>query len=267
MKAKIYGTNGKQDKEVTLPKAFEEVYRPDLIKRAFLSIKSSKYQAKGTDSRAGLKNSARYSGRRGSYLATINRSMARLPRLRHYPRKGRIGEVRKVPQARGGRRAHPPKTEKKLKEKINKKEKKKAFKSALAATANIEIVKRRGHNIEKLEMPIIASNDLEEIKKTKDVVNFLEKIGLSEDIKKSKKRKVKQGRGKTRGRKYRRRKTVLIASGEDKGIVRAARNIPGADVVLAKNLNVSELAPGGQAGRVTVYTENALNEIKKRTGE
>ncbi len=267
MKTNLYGLNGEKTKEITLPKTFEETYRPDLIKRAFLSIKSSRYQAKGTDKRAGMKNSAEYRGRRGSYLATINRGISRLPRLKHYPRKGRIGEVRKVPQARGGRRAHPPKQEKKLREKINRKEKIKAFKSAIAATANKDLVKGRGHIINNLEVPLVVDNKFEGTKKTKEVTQFLDKVGLSKELQRSQRRRIKQGKGKSRGRKYRRRKTVLITLGEDHGLIKASRNIPGVDTVLAKNLNVEHLAPGGNPGRITIYTENALNQIKQRVGE
>ena len=52
-----------------------------------------------------------------------------------------------VPQAVGGRRAHPPKVEKILFERINRKERLKALASAIAASAKAEIVAGRGHRI------------------------------------------------------------------------------------------------------------------------
>lgn len=257
MKAKVYDSKGQGKKEKELPNVFEETYRPDLIKRAHLSIKSSKYQPKGTDEKAGLKNTAEYVGRRRAYLTTINRGWARLPRL-----KSALGrEVRKVPQARGGKRAHPPKPEKKQKEHINRKERRKALKSAIAATADKKTVKERGHKIDDMKLPLIADNELESFKKTKKVVEFLKNIKLGEDMEKSKEKKVKQGKGKLRGRKYKRRKSALIVTEKDKGIKRAARNIPGVEAVLTKELNVNHLAPGGQPGRLTIYTENAINKL------
>ncbi len=83
----------------------------------------------------------------------------------------------------GGRRAHPPKAERNWNEKINKKEKKLAKNSALAATADKEIVTKRGHKFnEKITLPVIVDDKFEKIKKTKDVIEALEKIGVYDDI-------------------------------------------------------------------------------------
>jgi large subunit ribosomal protein L4e len=49
--------------------------------------------------------------------------------------------------------------------------------------------------------------------------------------------------------------------GEDRGIVLAARNLPGVDVVSVKELTVEKLAPGGVPGRLTVWTESAIREL------
>jgi len=68
----------------------------------------------------------------------------------------------------GGRRAHPPKVERNWKEKINRKERLIAKNSAIAATANKEIVVKRGHKFnEKLSLPIVVDDKFEKIKKTK----------------------------------------------------------------------------------------------------
>lgn len=267
MKAKTFTLEGKEKKEIELPRAFEEPYRPDLIKKAELAERSSKYQPKGKDPKSGLKNTARYTGKRGAYLAIRNTGRTHLPRLRNYPRKGRTGEVRKVPQAKGGRKAHPPKKEKNIEEKINNKERRKAIKSALAATAKANTIKERGHEIDDLEVPIIVEDNLEEVKKTKEVMKFLESIGLEEEIEKTRNsKKIRKGRGKSRGRKYKRSKSALIVPGEDKGIKRAARNIPGIDIVLAENLSADKLAPGGQPGRLTIYTESGIKKIQEISG-
>ncbi len=264
MNGKILDLKGKETQEIELPETFEETYRPDLIKRAHLAENSSSYQPKGTDSKAGLKNTAEYRGKRGAYLQVRNRGISRLPRQKHYPTHGRIGEVKKVPQAKGGIRAHPPEPEKKIKEKINKKERKKAIKSAIAATAQKETVEKRGHHVNELEFPIIVENQLESLKKTQKISEFLKKLGIEKDLEKAREnKKTKQGKGKARGRKYRQRKTALIVPGKDQGIKRAARNIPGVEITLAENLSVNKLAPGGTPGRLTVYTENAIQKLKQ----
>lgn len=263
-KGKIHSAKNTEKKEITIPEIFEgKLEREDLIRRAHHAERSSKFQPKGTYPRAGLKTSADYRGRRGSYGATINIGRARLPRILHPG--GRLGEVRKVPHSRGGRRSHPPKPEKKLKKEINKKEKKKALKEALKATSDEKTIKKRGHIIsEEIELPIIIDNEAEKFKKTRQVKELLEEIGLGKDLEKSKTKKTRAGKGKMRGRRKRQRKTALIVVGEDKGIKRATRNIPGANAATVKELSIDQLAPGGQPGRLTIYTENAIKKLENK---
>jgi large subunit ribosomal protein L4e len=42
----------------------------------------------------------------------------------------------------------------------------------------------------------------------------------------------------------------------------AARNLPGVDVVLVKDLNVELLAPGAKPGRLTVFTKSAIEYLE-----
>lgn len=260
MKVPVYDLEGKTTKEITLPEVFSEEIRPDLINRAYLAVRSRSYQPKGVYRWAGLETSAEYIGRRRAYRAMINTGLARLPRVK-LP-KGRFGEVRRVPFARKGRRAHPPKVEKKLVEKINKKENRKAIRSAIAATASIDYVKKRGHRIDSLKTPIIVSDSFESLKKTREVKDFLKKIKLDAELKRAEKKTIRAGRGKTRGRKYRRKKSLLVVVNSNKGILKAARGIPGIDVSFAKNLNAELLAPGGAPGRLTLFTESAVDSLK-----
>ena len=263
MKVKVYDIEGKASGEVELPRVFEEVVRPDIIKRAFLSIRSKKYQSKGADPLAGMRSSATYISRRKRiYRTAMNIGKARVTRIK--TADGRWGNARKAAHVVKGRKAHPPKAEKKLEEKINKKENKKAIRSAISATGVIEWIKKRGHLITKIkEAPIVIEEKFEAIKKAKQVKELLKKLNLYEEVEKSEKKKIKAGRGKTRGRKYRRRKSLLIVIKEDKGIKKAVRNFPGVDVATVKELNTELLAPGGVPGRLTVYSKPAIEELKK----
>ena len=45
---------------------------------------------------------------------------------------------------------------------------------------------------------------------------------------------------------------------------RAARNLAGADVATAREVNAEDLAPGTHAGRLTVWTESAIEEVTDR---
>jgi len=140
--------------------------------------------------------------------------------------------------------------------------------SAISATAIKYFVEKRGHVIEGVpQLPMVIVNDFEKINKTSEVKDVLIRLGLWADIVRAKERiRIRAGKGKMRGRRYKKPKSLLIVVGEDKGIVKAARNLPGVDIVVANNLNVEVLAPGGVPGRLTLYTESALEKISKIWG-
>ena len=223
-------------------------------------MQSQKRQPYGTDPLAGLRTSADYFGRRKhAYRMTINRGMSRLPRIK--TGGGGLGDVRRVPQSVGGRRAHPPKPIDKSK-RLNKREYRKALDSAIAASAVRELVLARGHKIGgSQELPIVFDDSLEKLKKTKEVIEALGKAGLGEDLARGRTRKVPV-KNTRRSVKNRNVKSVLIVAGEDKGVMSAARGIPGVDAVLASDLDVEMLAPGAKAGRLTVWTASALKKIE-----
>ncbi len=259
MKANVYDIDGKVKGEIALPSVFNTPYRPDVITRVFTALQSHKLQPKGNYYLAGKDTSAEYVGRRYAYRAGINRGIARLPRTK--PGGGGLGEVRRVPQAKGGIRAHPPKVEKILYKKVNKKEKALALRSAIAATAIPELVKKRGHKIpEKISLPIVVEDKVQEIKKTRDVEKLLSKLGLGEELERAKEKKIRSGKGKMRGRKYKKKKSALFVI-TDVNFAKIVENIPGVDAVLVKDLNVEELAPGGHAGRLTIWTESAIKAL------
>ena len=55
-------------------------------------------------------------------------------------------------------------------------------------------------------------------------------------------KKVRPGRGKMRGRRYKQRKSLLIVTADQP--LRAAKNLAGVDVVTVDQLNTELLAPG-----------------------
>jgi large subunit ribosomal protein L4e len=263
-KVPVYNLNGKEVKQIELPEHFSQELRPDLITRAFLAIMSHKRQAYGADPLAGKRTSANYRGRRYAYGSWANRGLARLPRIR-VGSGHMVGVVRFMPHAVKGRKAHPPKAEKMWWQKINRKERIKAILSAISATAIKDVVLKRGHRVENIKaLPIVVVSELEKIKKTKDVEKLLEKLGLEEELKRTKEKRYRAGRGKMRGRRYKKRKGPLIVVEKDEGIVKAASNIPGVDIVVVDNLNVELLAPGAHGGRLTIWSENAIKALKDK---
>lgn len=264
MKATVFNLDGKPVGEVRLPKVFSQPVREDLILRAFLATLSKRRQPYGTDKMAGKRTSAHYHGRRRERYTMMGREMARMPRLHGKTVPFLVWRARFVPQAVGGRRAHPPKVEKIWTQKINKKERRKAIESAIAATAIMEYVENRGHKLDGLEkLPIVVDDDLEQIEKTKELVKFLEKINLGEELKRIRRRKIRAGKGKMRGRKYKTKVGPLFIITKDRGIGKAVRNIPGCHVCRVENLSVEHLAPGGQCGRLVIFTKGAIERLKE----
>ena len=262
MEVKIIDPTNKQVGKKRLPKQFEEEVRPDLIKRALFALQSHKRQPYGSDPEAGKRHSVRISKRRRDYRGSYGLGISRTPRkimARRGTRMTWTGAF--VPFTVGGRRAHPPKAEKILWEKINKKERRKAIRSAIAATMDIDLVKNK-HNIPK-DFPFLISKRFESLDKTKNVLDALRGIGLGEELKRVEERKVRAGRGKTRGRKYKSKKGPLIVVSDECKLAKAAKNISGVDVVDVKHINVNLLAPGAIPGRLTLWSETAIDIMEK----
>jgi len=252
----VYGLDGSKKDSVILPIIFNIKPRKDIIRRSIISIQINKKQKQGRDLLAGKRNTAITWGAGYGVSRTPKRKGSGYPTSRH-------GAF--TPETKGGRIAHPPKIQKKLIKKVNIKEKKLAIISAISATGMIKIVKERGHKIEKIPtLPLVIDDKIQAIKKTKEIKSIFEKLGLYDDILKSKNsKKIRAGKGKRRSRKYKIRKSVLIIIKEDFGIIRAARNLPGVDIININKLNCEHLAPGARLGRLTLWTQSAFNSLNK----
>ncbi len=254
---KAYTLNGKASKEsVELPPQFDTPYRPDVIKRAVLALQSRRRQPHGVDELAGKRNTAQ------SWQTGHGRS--RMPRIKGSG-TGAANKAGFAPGTVGGRVAHPPEARKVLVERINKTENRLAIRSAIAASAKPEFVKARGHRVENVpQIPLIVSSKLEAIENTKEARETLIALGLGDDLERaSNGRSIRAGKGKMRGRKMKTPKSLLIVVGEDKGIIKAARNLPGVDIAEVHGLNAELLAPGTHAGRMVVWTTSAIARLEK----
>ncbi len=253
MKANVIDLSGNASGEVELPAVFDEEYRPDIIKRAVLSAQANRLQAYGPHFYAGMNTSAQSWG--------PGHGVSRVPRLKN----GR--KAAGIPMAVGGRRSHAPQPNADYSEKINKKERRKAIRSAIAATAVSGLVSARGHKFSR-DLPVVAKSDLESLSKTSEVIKFLKAAGLWDDVLRAKMgRHIRAGKGKLRGRKFKGRKSLLIVAANDGGLGKAARNLPGVDFVTVERLNAELLAPGTHAGRLTVWTESSLEKLAAKAAQ
>jgi len=187
--AEIFDLQGKSKGKITLPAVFSTPLRPDVIKRAVLSIQSRRLQPQGRDPMAGKKTTAESRG--------TGSGVARVPRV-----KGGSGRAAFAPSTVKGRQPHPPKVEKIIVKNIPKKEAKLALTSAIAATAQKETVASRGHKIDEvLGLPLVVDDALEGLTKAKEVEEALASLGVAADILRVKEsRNIRAGKGKHRGR-------------------------------------------------------------------
>ena len=254
---------GAQVGKTKMPAQFEEHIRPDLIKRAVEAIESHNRQPYSPDPRAGKKASAQLSKRRRRYRGMYGHGIARTPRKimsRQGTRFNWVGAF--SPNTVGGYRAHPPNAKTIWSQKINNKERKLAIRSALSATMQKTIVQTRGHAA-PAAYPFIVSKEFESIEKTKTFVAVLEKLGLEQEMERASKKTSRAGKGRLRGRRYKKAKGPLIVVSGDCKLLKSAKNIPGIDAVEIKNINAKLLAPGGEPGRLTLFTQQAIEKLEK----
>merc|ERR1719201_1665004 len=152
--------------------------------------------------------------------------------------------------------------------KVNVCQKRSAVVTSLAASCLPPLVMARGHRIgEVAELPLVVSDGAESLQKTKEALETLKKLGCEEELAKvSDSKKVRSGKGKMRNRRYTMRRGPLVVYGEDSGIVRALRNIPGVETASVDSLNLLQVAPGGNFGRFIIWTEGAFDKLQKIYG-
>jgi large subunit ribosomal protein L4e len=159
----------------------------------------------------------------------------------------------------------PMKTWRRWHRRVNLNEKRHAVCSALAASAVTAIVSARGHRIDATpEIPLVVSDEIETVDKTKQAVQILSKLGLGEDIKRCiDGKQLRAGKGKNRGRRYKTRRGALIVHACPTDQMRAFRAIAGVNITHVSRMNLLQLAPGGVAGRMLVFSKAAFEQIEE----
>ncbi len=251
MKAVLFDAKGEKKSEIQLPEIFASPVREDIVAKVFESEKEM--QPYSPYKEAGKRHSA--SGRqrhiRHKWRTAYGRGISRVPKKTMWRRGTQFYWIgAEVSSARGGRRAHPPKGFV-IPKKINRKERVLALNSALAATADKDYVAKRYATISEIKSTPFVIEALPA--KTKEIFAALKKI-YGELFNLALKRKsVRAGRGKTRGRKYKSTAGLLLIVGKDEDA-----KISGIDVKKSNRLKVKDLYP---LGRLTLFTKKALEEL------
>ena len=240
---------GKPTGEISLPTVFETRLRLDIIQKASIAQQSHRFQPQGRNLMAGKRTTAEGFG--------VGRGISRVPRIGgHGPLSGTAAFA---PGTVGGRMAFPPVTAKKIAKQINRKERRLALRSAIAATGSDEIVRQRGHKFdEQRRLPLVVNDEVEKLSKSSQAKHFLSAVGVWDDVLRVRKSKrIKSGR---------RVHAVgpLIVVGDDKTARKALRNFEGVSVIRADELSVELLAPGTHPGRLTIWSESAVKKIAEK---
>lgn len=264
-KTELISVEGKKIREIELPEFFSYPVREDIISKVLEAKKTMQPYSPSLVAGKQHAASGKIVHRRHVWRSGYGRGMSRIPRKIISRRGSQFNWIgAEVSSTRGGRRAHPPKVAAMINTlKINKKEMRKAFMSVLSATADKKQVSMRYKRIEEKdlkerEFPIIVESGISSLK-TKDLLNSMKKI-LGEKIflVALKKKEVRSGKGKSRGRKYKSNAGILIVTGKNEKMKSKAFPMKNSG-----NLGISDLASGGP-GRLVIYTENAIKELQEK---
>jgi large subunit ribosomal protein L4e len=246
-KAQVLRVSGGKTSDIELPIQFVEPLRIDLIQRAVRALQFNRRQPYGHDLMAGKRQGYATSKLRNSYRTTYGKGISRV-RRKHLRSQGMqftwVGAF--VASAISGMKVFAPRAEKNLIVKINNKERRKAIRSAIAASKYT-----------------IIDTKIEALKKTSEIKKSMESNNLGKELERSKIKKVRAGKGTRRGRKYKTKVGPLLIFSKVCPAMLAAENIQGIDVVIVNNLNAELLAPGGQPGRSTVWSSDAIKRLKE----
>ncbi|MFA6023220.1 MAG: 50S ribosomal protein L4 [Candidatus Pacearchaeota archaeon] len=258
MKTELLSIDGKKVKEIELPSIFSVKIRDDIIRKVFEAEKTM--QPYAPYYMAGRQHSA--SGRirhiRHKWRTAYGKGISRIPRKTMWRRGTQFYWIgAEISGTRGGRRAHPPKILSQLNaKKINKKEFEMAFKSAIATTADNNLVKSRYARLEEIKvqkLPIVVESKLIELK-TQELFEAINKILGGLNIIAKKEKSVRSGKGKLRNRRYKTTAGVLLVTGNDESIKTKA--------VDSKRVDELEIKDFYPMGRLTIYTEKAIKDLE-----
>ncbi len=126
-----------------------------------------------------------------------------------------------------------------------------------------DLVQARGHKVPE-NFPFALDTSFESLSKTKDVVSALEALGFKAELERASVTSIRAGKGKMRGRKTITKKSFLFVVSKDCPLLKAVANINGADIVPVQSLNAELLAPGTHVGRLTLFTDSALDVLSQR---
>lgn len=236
--------------------------RDDIFKKAVLAEFSLFRQVKGADPEAGKKASINVSKRRKTFRTTYGRGGSRTPKKVMWARGSQFRFVGAFAgNTVGGRKAHAPNANKIIVKDINNKEWLKAIVTGFSASLDRNLVLANGQRVPE-SYPFVLEDSIEQIEKTKDFADVLEKLGFADEMERTSERKIRAGRGTMRNRTYRtKRGPLVVVSSIEAPVVKSGRNVRGFDVVPASLLLASDFGMSEKPGRAVIFTKAGAEEF------
>lgn len=250
---KVLDLEGNEVETIDIPHIFATPLREEVIGRAFVALDSHRRQPQGRDPLAGERTTAETSN------PPTGRGISRIPRVKgeRYSKSGMAGGVASIVH---GRLPFPPRSEKVIRKELNKRERRLALASAIAATASKELVSRRGHSF-GVDLPIVVSDEIEKVAKVRDVKKFLTALGVDKELNRVLTRTRKLNTNTARVRKTGVGPLFVVS---DNSILKPTlKSLAGVSVVKGSDLSVLDLAPGSFPGRLTIWTKGSLSSLAK----
>lgn len=238
---------------IDLPDVFKTPIRKELIEFVHKNVRMNKRQPYAVSPLAGKKHSAESWG--------TGRAMARVARIKGSgSRRSAQGACANF--CRGGHMAHPTNVRRRWQRKTPHALRRHVTAMGIAASAVPALVEGRGHRIDGIKrIPLVLTGDVNKITKTRDALAVCKALGLADEIEKVADKTIRPGKGKWRNRRYKIKKGPLFVYNEERDFIKAFRNIEGIECVKVDNLSVLELCPGGHAGRLIVWIEDAFKKL------
>jgi ribosomal protein L4 len=259
-KLQVIDANGTKSKEIT-SELFDAEIREDIIQKIIEAQREM--QPYAPFYKAGMQTSASGNVKHNRHVWKTDRGkgLSRYPKKRMSDKGERfVWVAAAIPGVRGGRRAHPPRVLR-AELKINKKELRMGFLSALAFIASNEKVKAKYSGLKEAEMsiklPLVVEAKMLNLK-SKEFFNALNKVLGNELFEVAlQKSAVRAGRAKMRDRRYKKSAGILLitANNQDK-------KISGIEVKKAKDLKIEDLASNG--ARLTMFTEESIKDLENK---
>lgn len=228
------------------------IKRETLLK-VYNGYRLNKKQIHGSSLRGGLRHKVD-AAKKGSGRARVQRMHS--------------GKASESPNVVSGRRSHPPKTDKNLKKKLNKKEIFKSMQGCILSLLNLKEFKKKELLLVQ-QTPIILQDNFLDLTSRSEIENTFTKFGFM-DIISAANKKIRAGKGKMRNRRYKKNKFISFVFpkkiGEDYQLKKMIRNYPGIVCLEEEKLCILDFMKSGLGGRLFVFFHSSFKRILKKYG-